>query len=395
MNEQKIFLSYARADASSFALQLATDLRAAGANVWIDQQNIDGGENYHDAIGNALDTATHVLFIVSEKSIRSKFVLTEVYYALDEEKVVIPVITYEAKLPFRLRSLQQISFVSDYQVSFNKLLRSLRLAKSASVKPSATESENTGIKHITKETTSEISISGAEEDMHWQAVKVDPSISAYSNYLEKHPDGKHAAAAKEQLSQLQTNAEKKQVLAARQAEENRWRQSQESNTLLAYEEYLALYPNGRFADEANGNIAVLEQAQHQPTTVMTEQAAEQASVRQKDATETIPVSQSLTNESEEANVSYEFDPSTETVEPDYSNPWLNKRRIGLFVLAIGVVIVFVVFLTNQSGEVADNTASIKDSLDSIAHSIQNTGYTDTANANPDTSKGTFPQKKNF
>ena len=42
---QKIFFSYARADAEEFALKLATALRNDGANVWIDQLDIKGGEN--------------------------------------------------------------------------------------------------------------------------------------------------------------------------------------------------------------------------------------------------------------------------------------------------------------------------------------------------------------
>ena len=57
MNDEKIFISYSRIDAEEFALKLADGLRAAGANIWIDQLNIRGGENYNDAIEKALESA--------------------------------------------------------------------------------------------------------------------------------------------------------------------------------------------------------------------------------------------------------------------------------------------------------------------------------------------------
>jgi hypothetical protein len=39
----RIFFSYARAD-SEFVLKLAKDLRSAGANLWVDQLDIQGSD---------------------------------------------------------------------------------------------------------------------------------------------------------------------------------------------------------------------------------------------------------------------------------------------------------------------------------------------------------------
>jgi tetratricopeptide (TPR) repeat protein len=126
---QKIFFSYARADAEEFALKLATALRNDGANVWIDQLDIKGGENYNEAIELALQSSTHVLYIVSEKSVNSKYVLNEVFYALDENKIVVPVILYNAPVRLRLRELQQINFINNFENGYNRLLQTLNLSK--------------------------------------------------------------------------------------------------------------------------------------------------------------------------------------------------------------------------------------------------------------------------
>ena len=106
MNSKKIFFSYSREDASAFALKLAGDLKNAGFDVWIDQQDIRAGAEWDIEIGKALETCDCLLFIESEKSVASKNVLDEVYYALDQNKRVIPIITRDSKTPFRFSSFR-------------------------------------------------------------------------------------------------------------------------------------------------------------------------------------------------------------------------------------------------------------------------------------------------
>lgn len=129
MKGQNIFFSYARADAAAVVLRLAKDLRRAGATVWLDQVDIRGGENYNEAIEQALQEATCVLFVLTEKSLASKYVLAEVYYALDEEKTVIPLVFQPCKLPFRLRGLQCVDFTGDYETAYDRLLTALGVPK--------------------------------------------------------------------------------------------------------------------------------------------------------------------------------------------------------------------------------------------------------------------------
>jgi hypothetical protein len=107
-----VFLSYARED-SDFARRLAADLKAKGANVWLDQLDIQPGQPWDREVERAL-TMCNEMVILSPASVDSSNVMDEVAFALEERKRVIPVLHKECRLPFRLRRLQYIDLRSDY-----------------------------------------------------------------------------------------------------------------------------------------------------------------------------------------------------------------------------------------------------------------------------------------
>lgn len=139
---QKIFFSYSRTDGQEHALKLANDLRGAGANVWIDQLDIELGKLWDLEVEKALNTADCVLFIATEKSTTSNNVLNEVYYALDENKKVIPVVFHDCRIPFQLRRLQRIDFTADYEAAFQRLLKALGLRSETETPAQNAESKN-------------------------------------------------------------------------------------------------------------------------------------------------------------------------------------------------------------------------------------------------------------
>jgi hypothetical protein len=120
------FVSYSRVD-SEFALQLAEHLKAAGANVWLDQLDIEPGIPWDSAIEEALLRSSHMLVILSTVSVTSDNVRDEVSYALSQQMKVIPVLYRECKVPFRLARLQHIDFRNDYDLAFKALLKTLRV----------------------------------------------------------------------------------------------------------------------------------------------------------------------------------------------------------------------------------------------------------------------------
>src|SRR5215831_15565065 len=100
MRELRYFFSYARKD-TEFVLKLATELRSAGINLWLDQLDILGGQRWDRAIQEALETCTGMIAVLSPESVDSTNVMDEMSYALEEGKLVVPVVHQPCNIPFR------------------------------------------------------------------------------------------------------------------------------------------------------------------------------------------------------------------------------------------------------------------------------------------------------
>jgi hypothetical protein len=120
----KAFFSYSRHD-SEFTLKLAKDLRAAGAPVWLDQLDISPGRHWDTAVEKAISVSSSLLVVLSPDSIQSENVMDEVSYALEEGKLVIPVLYRDCKIPLRLRRLQYIDLRTDYQAGLAEIRKML------------------------------------------------------------------------------------------------------------------------------------------------------------------------------------------------------------------------------------------------------------------------------
>ena len=118
------FFSYSRTD-SKFVLRLATDLRNAGAKVWLDQLDIGAGQLWDSAIEAALRASPRQVVVLSPEAVNSQNVMDEVSYALEEHKQVIPVLYRDCQIPFRLRRVQHIDFRTDYNRGLRDLLKAL------------------------------------------------------------------------------------------------------------------------------------------------------------------------------------------------------------------------------------------------------------------------------
>jgi acetyl-CoA carboxylase biotin carboxyl carrier protein len=122
------FLSYSRSD-SAFALRLAADLKAGGANVWLDQTDIEPGKRWDREIEQALRNCSCVLVIMSPSSVDLENVRDEVSFALSKNKKIIPILYEQCDIPYRLERLQRVDFGSGYSQAVQMLLRNLALEK--------------------------------------------------------------------------------------------------------------------------------------------------------------------------------------------------------------------------------------------------------------------------
>lgn len=120
------FISYSRED-SEFALRLARDLKAAGASVWIDQLDIKPGAAWDNAIEDALIASPWMLLVLSPGSSRSNNVRNEISFALEQGKIVIPVLYKDCIVPLQLQRNNRIDFRADYARGLASLMAHLQV----------------------------------------------------------------------------------------------------------------------------------------------------------------------------------------------------------------------------------------------------------------------------
>lgn len=119
-----VFFSYSRSDAD-FVLKVAKALRKEGRHIWVDQLDIPKGGRWDEEVEKALKASSCLLVALSPASSQSQNVLDEVSYALDEKKVVIPILLQSGNIPFRLKRLQYIDFTGDFDDAYRQLITAL------------------------------------------------------------------------------------------------------------------------------------------------------------------------------------------------------------------------------------------------------------------------------
>lgn len=139
-----VFLSHSHAD-KPFARRLASDLRAAGHGVWIDEAEINIGDSLIEKIRDGLDQVDYVAAVLSTSSIDSPWVTRELDIAsnreIDEKRVVVlPLLLEKVELPGFLKGKFYGDFtdISQYDEIFSLLLRKLGTAEEPP-QPSADE----------------------------------------------------------------------------------------------------------------------------------------------------------------------------------------------------------------------------------------------------------------
>lgn len=121
---EKVFISYASAD-RRFALRLTRRLGKAGVDVWIDKQQIDGGDDWIKKLEEALETHPAVVLVESPASQISKWVRRELNHVRPLGATIIPVVCRNCSLRFEINELQRIDFTEWFDEGLEKLLEKL------------------------------------------------------------------------------------------------------------------------------------------------------------------------------------------------------------------------------------------------------------------------------
>ena len=112
----KVFVSYSLKD-ENFAKHLVADLQENNIPVWFGGQALNPGDSIIDSIGKGLTSSDYLLVLLSNESIKSKWVQFEVNTfltkAIATEKrfdLVIPVLIEDCELPIVLRQNLYVDF---------------------------------------------------------------------------------------------------------------------------------------------------------------------------------------------------------------------------------------------------------------------------------------------
>lgn len=106
------FISYARSDWSEFVSDFSATLSASGRKIWLDQNYIEGGNDWLDAIGEALDVCDVLLLVMSPQSLASKYVKMEYRYFLLNQKPIVPIVFQAVPAPFEIATIQNVDFTT-------------------------------------------------------------------------------------------------------------------------------------------------------------------------------------------------------------------------------------------------------------------------------------------
>jgi HEAT repeat protein len=122
----KIFLSHSSKNKTQVR-KLASDLRAAGVNVWLDEWEIQVGDPITQKIQKGIQDSDYVAVWLTEDSVRSGWVEREWQSRFHEEihtkePVVLPLLGQDCEIPSLLADKKYADFTKDYQSALKELL---------------------------------------------------------------------------------------------------------------------------------------------------------------------------------------------------------------------------------------------------------------------------------
>jgi len=126
MGSELIFVSYSSND-RPFALGFTKALESLGAKIWIDQLGIKLGQNWDNAIEDALETADTIILLISPTAADSQNVQDEVSIAKEKNKKLVPVLIMPCDLPMRWKRLQYADLTTDAEKAIRDIVQELGL----------------------------------------------------------------------------------------------------------------------------------------------------------------------------------------------------------------------------------------------------------------------------
>ncbi|PZX16594.1 putative peptidoglycan binding protein [Palleronia aestuarii] len=101
-----------------------------------------------------------------------------------------------------------------------------------------------------------------EEAAYWRETGEGRDIDGLEAFLERYPQGRYAAKARERLSDLRDARIDTDGMS--KEEQDMWQAARDAGTIAAYEAYANAYPRGRYANRVRQELAALRLASNAP-----------------------------------------------------------------------------------------------------------------------------------
>lgn len=141
----ELFISYSRRD-SQFADILITNLEQHGFDVWVDREDIPGGDAWRAAISRAIRRCHSFLAVLSPHAVRSKYVARELALADKHNKPIIPILYQPCEIPpeveLQLAGLQMVDFsIQPPSTALDQVVNALRSKQGLKERSALTSTE--------------------------------------------------------------------------------------------------------------------------------------------------------------------------------------------------------------------------------------------------------------
>jgi hypothetical protein len=106
-----VFISYKREYASNvFVSRMSKHLEKAGFELWIDTAELQAGEDWREAIDQAIRDSLALIVVLTPDAVASQYVTYEWAFAFGVGKDVIPILYRDAELHPRLAGRHYLDF---------------------------------------------------------------------------------------------------------------------------------------------------------------------------------------------------------------------------------------------------------------------------------------------
>jgi HEAT repeat protein len=120
-----VFVSYKHGD-HDFSAMLIRQLQGAGFNVWVDSEQLRAGENWREAINEAIKESFALVLVITPESKASEYVTYEWAFAQGAGIKVVPLLRKPTKMHPQLEILQYLDFTDLTNLPWDRLVRRLR-----------------------------------------------------------------------------------------------------------------------------------------------------------------------------------------------------------------------------------------------------------------------------